>query len=226
MSKVFYITAPGQPAFTVATAVATAVPSFPLGALCPSHFVLKQLFIQIAANYAKPAPNSACPVAGYTAGVFINDENFTQLAGGLLRWTRVWANVPATVNTYESYGATFPAVELLRSEFSESVTSLLQDFYCLTGPGGAFPTPGQIPVAETFRWIYANGLSFRATGLWIGSVPTLRQYMAMMGVNNYLAVIYPGQANPLAGYTLLRECTVNQYLGNLFRRRLRWTQAK
>lgn len=106
--SVQFKTAAGQNAFTVATRVSDYLISYPLGAAEPTALLITAEFMQTRANYARPAENAVLSYNGSNA-YFVDDEGFTDVHGGVTKWQRKWATVPASWSEYEETAYEFPA---------------------------------------------------------------------------------------------------------------------
>lgn len=103
MSTIFEKLAPGQTAFTSEVQQGDYVIEHVLGANAPAALHITARFQIYRASYVRPAPNATLTYDGQTA-YFDDDDNFTDLRGGLCEFTRHWYTVPAT---WQEPGGTF-----------------------------------------------------------------------------------------------------------------------
>lgn len=108
MSAVTFFTDTGQPAFTTETRTGDYIVRQVLGAREPSALEISAEFTQTRADYARPAPNTTLTydngAGSDVTAYFVDDVEFEQLGGGVQKWTRTWATIPAT---WQEPGGTF-----------------------------------------------------------------------------------------------------------------------
>lgn len=158
--------------YTVATAVSNPVLSQPFEG-DSGEYVLTQDFWQFLANFsALPlnTPYTTLPFAGY---YLVGESPLTDLGGGLCKWTRTYAQVPATRNDPSSlaypfigyYGrvanlatsSSFPVIG--RPRQSLPVTCRIQSDYFLIGatPPASFTNISLIPVIAATKYYVPQG---------------------------------------------------------------------
>lgn len=178
MSTVYYLLAPGQPAFTDEAQSGAWVRQFAFGALEPTAQLFHAEFTQLANAYQRPNYtgvsganiNGNIVYSNYFANTNINgriayfcdDLFFNDLRGNLQTWTREVATLPANFSDYETYPYTFPGYFNGRAPFTDSPTSKLQKDFFLIGNvtlGANYATPADIPHynAQNFAWAYYFG---------------------------------------------------------------------
>ncbi len=168
-----FFTAPGQPSFSTAVAVAGYELDFPFGESRPDTLVITQRFWQLRADYSRPAPNALnCPA--YPTARFCDDYGFRDVGMGIVEWTREWATVPGPREEYEAYAFRFPGYDTLvaqRNPFTRTVPARIEYSYALVGPGGAWASPASIPLPAV--WAFDDNY------LTDGTEPTYTAYRFM-----------------------------------------------
>ena len=151
---------PGQP--TWGTAVAQGVPqvSNPLGAANKSHYVVEQLYMQLLANYTRPADNALCDLEGlpFTAAnaIFCDDSPRIPLGAGLCTFTRTWATKPSSMTEYDEAILQMPARAAVRWE-RQSPGGISSDDYIRTPYlfAKGYSRPARLHILRTF-WLIGS----------------------------------------------------------------------
>jgi hypothetical protein len=165
--------------FTTAKPVSLPVFSSPLPN-STAQLVFKQDFMQLLANVAPLALNTAHPSSGmapdYSSYYLIAEGEKQDMGGGIVRWTRTYSAVPASYDDWGAYAYQFigtgpigpmTSSQVGRLRFTERVTCRVQnDFFKLgatvtdpiTGASVTPTTPGGIP--QIFALAYCQQFIF------------------------------------------------------------------
>ena len=117
-------------------------------------FIEEQRYIQTKADFARLALNTAHPTIA--SCYLVQETDPRNVGGGLVEWERIYANVPAERNEYESLLYTFvPIIRAtggtgVRGAFTLKVTSRVEYKYWLIGTGGSYATAPEIPTVAGF----------------------------------------------------------------------------
>ena len=117
-------------------------------------FLEVQRMIQTKSDFARLALNTAHPTIANC--YLVEETDPINIGGGLIEWERIYANVPADRNEYESYLYTFVPIiratggDGTRGAFTLKVTSRVEYKYYLVGSGGSYATPTDIPTVTGF----------------------------------------------------------------------------
>ena len=159
----------------MAAACSLPVLSSPIPATS-AEYVLLQDFMQLRANFAATALNTAHPSAGLTpdfsAFVLVEEGERRDVGNGLVRWTRKYALAPEAWDYSESYAYTFigfqglianysgfgggtfnPVVATGRIPQSWVVSSRVHNEYFLVGAGQTYASSAAIPVVKRQQYL-------------------------------------------------------------------------
>jgi hypothetical protein len=131
-----------------------------------TEYVLQQDFMQFRANFSALALNTAHPSSGltpdYSAFKLVAEGERRDMGGGIVRWTRTYAKVPDNYSDWESYSYPFIGMTTLqpdgtlitRLQQAWLVSTRLQHDFFLTGTGGSYSTPGDIPIIMAQVYVF------------------------------------------------------------------------
>lgn len=224
---------------STAEAVGPVVLSYPFSHLGDSaHVVASQVYEQPSTHYAPLTLNATRVVTvggSSTTLYYVGDITPPGRHGaGLLRFTRQWANKPATRTENQTYAVTFPGIASTLAEyeaktanktraregFTEIVdTQLTYTYYRIAASGGDYTSDTLIPRDTVQRYYvptwgadpkspfdtYLNNGENYGTFYWRPTTPTRTAY------------------NALGTWGLVVECEVKRYLGPFFVRITRRT---
>jgi hypothetical protein len=215
--------------FTSATLDGPGRKSFPIPGDNVS-FIVEQEFLAAFANFAPLALNTAH--ATYTDAYLVSESPLQDLGGGIAKWTRTYAQVPAARNEFETFSYQFPG--LLgssnppydqywvadtgggRDPRTEVVTSRLHYEYFLIGDGGAYATVADIPQISAQEYTLVANPNARipyllAAGIYLSdSTPTKEAYLEMIDAGTELVA---------------EDSRVERYMGNIWCRITRYVVA-
>jgi hypothetical protein len=209
--------------FTVA--VATAKPAFSnpfpevnLG------YVLRQPFMQLLANYAELALNTAHP--DFASYKLVEESERTPIGAGLVTWERTYAALPTAFDQFETtnynfigffgtFGINTTAVSG-RDRFVKAVTSRVYNEFFLVGTGGSYTTAADIPYLTAQE--YYVGEATQKTD-YLGdddildtpSTPTRTDYEAMIAADDEI---------------ISEDSRLAHWLGNYWLRQTRYVKAQ
>ncbi len=139
-------------------------PSYPIPS-DPTAIIYSQDFTVPFTNYAAPTISSAHP--DIATAFCIGDSELQDLGGGIARYTRQWATIPANRNEWGTFAFTFPGLKGTaeppynqywnvdvgggRDPRTESVKSRIYHEYFLCAAGQTYTSPDEIPTIEPFR---------------------------------------------------------------------------
>jgi hypothetical protein len=225
MKAVIYKTAAGQPAFTVATRHgAPPVPEFPI-ARDITAIQWTDVMWQLAANYSPLALNTQHP--DHSNAYHVGESGHDSLGGGMLSWSRRYATKPATRFEYPRAAVTYPGWYLEREPSSENTTVQVTYEYYLIGPEGFcdYANEDEIPLIPESRMTDTAGADVALLsgillndggGVLFDTTPTLADYKDLV-------------ADDLAAtglYSLVLDCNLEPYAGNIIARVTRRVKAK
>ncbi|HOP99105.1 MAG TPA: hypothetical protein PLK78_16935 [Verrucomicrobiota bacterium] len=212
--------------FTVATACSAARKSFPFPGDNTS-FIVEQDFMQFFANFTPLALSTPHPT--FTDAYLVEETPLQDLGGGVARWTRRYAQIPATRNEYEAFAyqfvgyigitwginvPTFPG----RHRFTKTVVSRLKHEYFLCATGQTYETPDLIPIipAQAYKF---NDLV--VDYLWDSSGP----HAVAVAPSEPSRAEY--EAWVAAGAEIVAEDSrISRWLGNIYERVTRYVVAQ
>lgn len=124
-------------------------------------YLIRQDFVQFAANFTALAFNTAYPIAPYTNFVLVEEGPRTDMGGGLVKWTRTYAKVPDSYSEFESFIYQYVgfigtwgwqvSISGRATVTLKTMSRVQRDFY-LVGPSGSFSDPGGIPTTQTQKY--------------------------------------------------------------------------
>ena len=216
---------------TTAVIVGGARKSFPFEGDV-SSFIVEQDYHVLIGSYAAATPGAAH--ATYTTAYFIRDSALENIGAGVVKFTRTWAQIPATRNEFSTFAYTFPGflgagtppysqydvqVGDQRDSFTKVVVSRISNEYFLCVAGQTYTTPASIPVVSAQSYNY-TGLPNNKTQYLVDAAtnpgatatsPTLPAYRVY--VTNGTEVV-------------AEDSTVERWQGEIYVRTTRYVVAK
>jgi len=215
-----------------------------------AEYLLRQDFQQFRKDFAPLALDTAHPSAGltpdYSAYKLVAEGERKDIGGGLVRWTRTYALVPATHNEFESFGYTFigftgvwysivsgganPIAVTGRPRFTRVVSTRVQQDYFLTASPGAI-------TSFSAQLYYQGGLAAGqqtdflndTVGGIPASVPTRTQYNSLISnaqSTGWSGGVYAGSGAVTAESQLVAEDSrITRWMGNIWLRQTRFILA-
>ena len=242
-----------------AEAIGPVVIDYPFDELGDAtHVIAAQTYQQAADAYAPLALNSTrvVKVGGSNQTLYCIGDGRPQRYGVAdVRFTRRWANVPATRTEPETHAFSYPgyrygAVSVLnpahssgdlagREGFVEVVNSRITLEFFLVGAGQAYATGEDIPLISPQTWIQYGGIfgdgneavpgnAVKKNALSIYLYDFMRQYFYSGYTIGLLTAPTRTAYEALVaagGFPLVAECRVDHYEGNIHVRRTRRVPA-
>src|SRR5947207_7549242 len=156
--------------FDVAEPIGLTVFSTPLRSTT-AEYTFTQDWMMRRKRFAPTPLNTAHPsyrqFPDYSDFKLVAEGPRQDVGGGMVKWSRTYAKVPASHDEFESYAYAFigflglwtvgnlsTSVQATgRPRQSHIVTSRVQHDYFLTGPGGSYATPNLIPIIKGQRYL-------------------------------------------------------------------------
>ncbi len=226
--------------FTTASACGAARTSYPLGGADLTAKVISQDFMIAFASYA--APTISGTHGTFTTAYLIGDSDLQDLGGGIARFTRQWATIPANRSEWGTFGYQFPGLlddtatppynqywiygGTGRDPRTEPAKSRLYHEYFLCKSGQTYTSPSAIPVIDATKYtLDSNGEAVIAYLLPNGvfgddSDPTKEEYIAVAAGGSGLGT---GAA---AGEVVAERSTIERYMGEIYVRMTRYVLAE
>lgn len=183
-------------------------------------------FIPLALNTAHPDDSNF---------VLVKEDNFQNLGGDIVQWTRTYAKNPAAWDNEGSYsepggtmayafigfvGVTGINVDAVtgRERQVQTVGVRLHREFFLTGPGQTYEDPNDIPIIEEQEYFYGDPSDGLKTDF-LGDSPPLDEETTPSRTE-YVAMITGGDEIPV------QASVVTRWMGNIFMRETRYVLAK
>lgn len=216
--------------FTSESACGAARTSYPIEGDFTAK-VIAQDFMVAFASYSAPTISTAH--ATFTTAYLIGDSELVDLGGGIARFTRTWATVPADRDEFGTYAFQFPgllgtapppydaywvATDDGRDPRTEQAKSRIAYHYQLGTPGTITIIPAQVWTLDSNP--EARILYLLAAGTyWSDSNPTKEEYLALVAGGTGLGT----GAN--AGEFVAEASNVERYMGDIWVRTTRYVTA-
>lgn len=210
--------------FTVASATAKPTFSNPFPEV-NVQYVLRQPFMQLLANFAALDLNTAHP--DFADFKLVEESDRIPIGAGLVTWERTYASLPADFDQFEStnyfyigyYGLSL-AINVTastgRKRRSRRVNSRITNEFFLTGPGGSYDDPADIPIIAAQIYYYGNP---DVVEDYIGDSPPL-DTPTTPSRTDYEAMIAAGDE------IVAEDSDIVPWIGNYYIRRTRYVKAK
>ena len=204
--------------------------------------IIEQDFIVAYGSYAHQALNT--PHATVTDAYLVREGSHQDLDGGLIKFTRVYATVPAARDDYETFTYKFPGLYSTgdgnppynqyweavtgegRDPFPDTVTSRVRNEYFLCATGETYETPDEIPILKGQEFALDSNANARMyyllpAGEFVGdSTPTREAWLTLVGGGTGLGT----GAN--AGEFIPEDSKIEPYMGNIWVRKTRYIKAQ
>lgn len=188
------------------------------------RYVFRQTWFQAQASRTVVALNTAHPTL--TDYVLVGEGPELDLGEGNVEWERTYAKVPDTFTepagtyTYQFIGlaADFGIdiePEAGRERFSRTVMSVALNEFFLVGSGQTYETPDEIPLTEVTKYVFT--LSSELETNYLVNVPPSTTPTTPTR-DDYKDMIDDDAADPTS-YSIVVECNVERWMGNIWRRR-------
>lgn len=216
--------------FTVASATGVSRISFPIDGDITAQ-IIEQDYIQLAANFAPLALSTPHP--DIATAYLVGESPLEDLGGGVVRWTRTFATIPANRSDYESFTYRFPGIlgdynppynqywvtdpGDGRDPRTDTVTSRMAYEYFLCEVGQTYETADDIPIIEAQEYTLVGNNNavinyLLAEGVYPDdSTPTKEDYLAAIAAETEIVA---------------EDSAVSRYRGNIFQRVTRYVKAK
>lgn len=170
-----------------------------------AEYLFRQPFMQFRKDIAALALGTAHPSTGktpdYSSFVLVAEGEKQDLGGGIVKWERTYASLPASHDEWESYGHNFigssplgplaSATQVGRNRFTRTVTSRVQHDYFVVASGTETDylknSPGNIPVIRAFDCVSQCLI----TGTQVGSWYQKSDYVADSVVSSNVGILVP-----------------------------------
>lgn len=225
--------------YTVATRVRSWRKSFPIPGDNTSFIVEEDVEINFS-SFSPLALNTAH--ATFTDAYLVSESPLEDIGGGVARYTRTYAQVPAARDEFETYATTFPGLLGAtyppysqywvtdnsggRDPFTEAANSRLRYEYFLCATGETYETPGEIPVLlkQEFTMVANEDAVITyllpAGTFWSDSVPTKEAWLDLKAGGGGLGT------GAQDGEFIAEDSRIERFLGNIYVRITRYVKAK
>lgn len=194
-------------------------------------------FIPLPLNTRHPSANK---VPDYSAYVLVSEGPRSDMGGGMVKWTRTYAKVPASHDEFEQYAYAYPAFYGVilaqgatttdisgRLAFTKTVISRLRNEYFLTGPNESYATPALIPIVGATSFLASGTIpNLHTQVLTTTTVPTKADYNGWItNATNlgFASGIAPSGTNP--GQLIAESSRLSRWMGNIWVRQTRYVLA-
>jgi hypothetical protein len=213
-----------------------------------AEYVFTQEWMQFRENFTATALNTPHPSAGmtpdYSTFFLVSEGPRQDVGGGVVKWQRTYAIVPASYDEFESYSYNFigysglvqtaagfspGAVIAGRPRACRVVTCRVHNDYFKTGPGATFAVPKAIPTVGALRYYASDPV----LGNTVGVGTTLESFET-----DFLADAagpLPASVPSKAIYTgwvatgaeiVAEDSRLTRWMGNIFNRQTRYVVAQ
>jgi len=207
-----------------------------------NSFVLEQDYQVLITSYAPLGLDTAHGT--YTDAYLVRESALENLGAGVVKFTRYYAQIPASRSDYETFNFKFPgylattgtvtppydsywtATGNGRDPFLATTNSRIFSEYFLCATGQTYETPAEIPVLETIKFTLALNDQARidyllsdAGGYWSDSSPTLEEWRDLVAGG---AGIGTGAE---AGEFIGEDSRLTRWAGNIYCRQTRYVKA-
>lgn len=255
--------------FTVAEPISLPLFSSPVRATT-AEYTFTQEWMVARKNFAPTPLNTPHPSAGqfpdYSAYILVSEGPRQDFGGGVVKWQRTYAKVPDTHDEFESYSYSFIGIAGFwevgnvsssvtatgRPRTTHLVSSRVRHEYFKTGPGTAYPTPGDIPSLEGLKYFagatpgpntgFETDFVNDAVGLlpatspsrtiyngWVANSGTLGWNSGCIVSNDaatWTSVRSPSGVTAAAGQFMAEDSRISRWMGNVWLRQSRFIRAQ
>lgn len=224
--------------FTTAAADGSWRKSFPIPGDNTS-FILEEDVMVFFANFAPLALNTAHPT--FTNAYLVSESPLEDMGGGLARYTRTYAQIPAARDEWATMTVDFPGLKGAANPpydqywvvsddgsdpVSESVTVRVRYDYFLCAAGQTFATPDAITLYPKQPFTLVGNENVKAQYLlpagiyWSDSIPTKEEWIALKAGGGGMGT----GAN--AGEFIAEKSKIDRYMGNIYFRATAYAKAQ
>lgn len=207
-----------------------------------ASFVLEQDYIVALTSFSPLALDTAHGT--YTNAYLVKESQQENIGGGLVKWTRTYAQIPASRSDYETFNFKFPGLLSTtgntetpydqywvqagngRDPFTATSNSRMLSEYFLCASGQTYETPSEIPILEVIKFTLALNDQARidyllsdAGGYWSDSQPTREEWEDLIAGG---AGIGTGASG---GEFIAEDSRITRWMGNIYCRQTRYVKA-
>ena len=217
--------------FTTASATGAAEKSFPIEG-DNSSFIVEQDFVIAIGSFSPLALNTAHPT--YTTAYLVKESPLQDLGAGIMRWTRTYAQIPATRDDYETSVYRFPgflgagtppysqyqiAVGDQRDPFEKSCVTRVENEYFLCAAGQTYVSPDLIPIIPATKYHF-DGIENNLVDYLVDHTTNPFATETVPSLPDYLAMITAGDE------VVVEDSRVERWMGNIYVRKTRYVKAQ
>lgn len=207
-----------------------------------ASFVLEQDYIVALTSFSPLALDTAHGT--YTNAYLVKESQQENIGGGLVKWTRTYAQIPANRSDYETFNFRFPGFLATtgtleppydaywvqtgngRDPFTATSNSRMLSEYFLCASGQTYETPSEIPILEAIKFTLdlndqarIDYLLSDAVGYWSDSSPTVEEWQDLVSGGGGIGT---GAA---AGEFIAEDSRITRWMGNIYCRQTRYVKA-
>lgn len=228
-------------ALTTAQTMGGARKSFPFEGDV-SSFIVEQDYQVLLTSYSPLALSTAHGT--YTNAYLVRESQLENLGAGVVKFTRTYAQIPASRSDYETFNFKFPGYLATtgtvtppydsywvqtgngRDPFTATSNSRMLSEYFLCASGQTYETPSEIPILEVIKFTLALNDQARidyllsdAVGYWSDSSPTVEEWQDLVSGGGGIGT---GAA---AGEFIAEDSRIRRWMGNIYCRETRYVKA-
>ena len=207
-----------------------------------ASFVLEQDYIVALTSFSPLALDTAHGT--YTNAYLVKESQQENIGGGLVKWTRTYAQIPANRSDYETFNFKFPGLLSTtgntetpydqywvqagngRDPFTATSNSRVLSEYFLCASGQTYTTPSSIPILQAIKFTLDSNTDARIDYLlstvpsyWSNSDPTKEEWIALVAGGTGIGT---GAA---AGEFIAEDSRITRWMGNIYCRQTRYVKA-
>jgi len=216
--------------FTSASAVGATRKSFPFDG-DNSSFIVEQDYMIALSSFSPLALSTAHGT--YTDAYLVKESPLQDLGGGIVKWTRTYAQIPATRDEYGSasylfigflgvHVAPYSQYDTLvndeRDPFQKVVTSRLTKEYFLCAAGQTYTTPSAIPTIEAQSYHFDGHPNNKVLYLVDPAINTISAE-TIPSLPDYRDMVTAGDE------IVAEDSTLERWMGNIYVRSTRYVKA-
>lgn len=226
-------------ALTTAQTVGGARKSFPFEG-DNATFIVEQDYHVMLANYSPLALDTAHGT--YTNAYLVRETELENIGGGVVKFTRIYAQIPASRNEYATFAFQFPGLRGAlnppyafiywtvsddgRDPFLDRSNSRMRYEYFLCATGQTYETPDEIPILDALDFALVGNSSSRnhyllkAGVYWSNTNPTMEAWLSLVAGGTGI-----GTGSDV-GEFIAEDSEIERWMGNIYVRRTRYVKAK
>lgn len=210
--------------YSTAQAVTNPELSAPIAGV-NANYLLRQDFMQSLSSFVALALNTPHPT--YSTYYLVDESEKVDIGGGLVRWTRTYAQVPASysepggnyaysfIGFYGQFGINVTQITGRERQTEVVPVRINRDFF-LVGPGQIYTDPNDIPTMPEQQY-YSGSPTLKVN--YIGDSPPL-QIATTPSRTAYDALVAAGSE------IVVEASTIFRWMGNIYVRETRYVTAK